>query len=84
MNAMRINLIRFSANIVVVVLMSDSLKETRIQRVTVEESRTVAQLLLDLDLSTDHIVLVDGKRVPLDFRINENESVVVLPLIAGG
>ena len=64
--------------------MSDVLKEKRIQRVTVEESKTVAQLLLELELSTDHVVLVDGKRVPLDFQIEKNESVVVLPLIAGG
>jgi len=75
---------RFAANILLVVPMSDALKEKRIQRVIVEESKTVAQLLLELELSTDHVVLVDGKRVPLDFQINENESVVVLPLIAGG
>ena len=66
------------------VTLSDTVKEKRIQRVLVEESKTVAQLLLELELSKDHIVLVDGKRVPLDFRINENESVVILPLIAGG
>ena len=64
--------------------MSDTLKEKRIQRVIVEESQTVAQLLLELNLSNDHVVIVDGKRVPLDFQINENETVVVLPLIAGG
>jgi sulfur carrier protein ThiS len=64
--------------------MSDVLKEKRIQRVIVEESKTVSQLLLELELSTNHVVLVDGKRVALDFQINENESVVVLPLIAGG
>ena len=64
--------------------MSDTLKEKRIQRVIVEESKTVAELLLDLELSADHVVLVDGKRVPLDFQVNENESVVILPLIAGG
>ncbi|TFH10014.1 MAG: hypothetical protein E4H14_03420 [Candidatus Thorarchaeota archaeon] len=64
--------------------MSDTLKEKRIQRVIVEESKTVAELLLDLELSTDHVVLVDGKRVPLNFPINETESVVILPLIAGG
>jgi len=50
----------------------------------VEESKTVAELLLDLELSTDHVVLVDGKRVPLHFRIDGNESVVILPLITGG
>ena len=67
-----------------VVLLSDALKEKHIQRIIVEESKTVAELLVDLELSTDHVVLVDGKRVPLDFQINENESVVILPLITGG
>ena len=67
-----------------VVLMSDTLKEKRIQRIIVEQSKTVAELLHQLDLSDNHVVLVDGKRVPLDFQINENESVVILPLIAGG
>ncbi|TFG99115.1 hypothetical protein E4H12_03920 [Candidatus Thorarchaeota archaeon] len=64
--------------------MSDTLKEKQIQRVIVEESKTVSELLLELELSIDHVVLVDGKRVALDFQISENESVVVLPLIAGG
>lgn len=64
--------------------LSDVLKEKRIQRITLEESKTVTQLLLDLGLSDDHIVLVDGKRVSPDFLIDENESVVILPRIAGG
>lgn len=64
--------------------LSDTLKEKRIQKITLEESKTVAQLLIDLDLSHDHVVLVDGKRVSLDFLIEENESVVILPRIAGG
>ena len=65
-------------------MLSDTLKEKHIQRITVEESKTVAELFVELALSKDHVVLVDGKRVPLDFQINENESVVILPLIAGG
>ncbi|TFG31837.1 hypothetical protein EU528_05090 [Candidatus Thorarchaeota archaeon] len=64
--------------------MSDVLKVKQILTINVEESKTVAQLLFELELSKDHVVLVDGKRVPLDFHINENESVVILPLIAGG
>jgi len=64
--------------------LSDTLKEKRIQKITLEESKTVAQLLIDLGLSNDHVVLVDGKRVSLDFQIDENESVVILPRIAGG
>ncbi len=64
--------------------LSDTLKEKRIQKITLEEAKTVAQLLIDLGLSTDHVVLVDGKSVPLDFQLDENESVVILPRIAGG
>ena len=64
--------------------MSDTGKETHIQRITLTESKTVADLLLDLNLSNDHVVLVQGKRVPLDFRLQENDSIVILPLIAGG
>jgi len=65
-------------------LMSETLRENVIQRITVTESKTVAELLADLGLSTNHVVLIDGKRVPLTFEIQENESVVVLPLITGG
>ncbi|MCJ7817586.1 MAG: hypothetical protein MUP60_01940 [Candidatus Thorarchaeota archaeon] len=64
--------------------MSGTLKEKHIQRVIVEESKTASELLIELELSIDHVVLVDGKRVALDFQISENESVVILPLIAGG
>lgn len=64
--------------------MSDTLKEKKIQRIIVDKSKTVAELLLELKLSTDHVVLVDGKRVHSDFQISENESVVILPRIAGG
>ena len=64
--------------------MSDAGKETQIQRITLTESKTVAELLLDLKLSTDHVVLVEGKRVSLEFQLQENDSIVILPLIAGG
>ena len=64
--------------------MSDALKVKQILKVNVEESKTVAQLLFELELSTDHVILVDGKRVPLDFQIDQNEDVIILPLIAGG
>lgn len=60
------------------------LKTVRITRVEVTETKTVAQLLRELNLSTDHIVLVDGHRVTVDTLIHENDKVVVLPLIAGG
>jgi sulfur carrier protein ThiS len=64
--------------------MSETFRETIIQRITVTESKTVAELLLELGLSLDHVVIIDGKRVSLSFEIQENDCVVVLPLIAGG
>ena len=64
--------------------MSENLGENIIQRITVTETKTVAELLVELGLSTNHVVLIDGKRVPLTFEIQENDSVIVLPLIAGG
>jgi sulfur carrier protein ThiS len=64
--------------------MSDTLKDKRIQRVIIERSKTVAELLLELNLSKDHVVLVEGEKVPPDFQLSENERVVILPLIAGG
>jgi sulfur carrier protein ThiS len=56
---------------------------SKTKRLIVEDSKTVAELLLELDLTSDHIVLVDGKRMNPDDVIEENELVVVLPLIAG-
>lgn len=65
----------------------DALSETlgdRIKRIIVTETKTVRELLAELDLSNDHVVLLDGKRIDLDTEIHENDSVVVLPLIEGG
>jgi hypothetical protein len=39
---------------------------------------------VDLELSLDHVVLVDGNRMELDEVIDENTLVIVLPIIAGG
>jgi sulfur carrier protein ThiS len=64
--------------------MSEILREKIAQRVIVTETKTVAELLSELGLSKDHVVLIDGKRVPLEFEIQENDHVIVLPLIAGG
>jgi sulfur carrier protein ThiS len=44
----------------------------------------VAQLLAELELSIDHVVLVDGKKMSLDSVIQENDTIIILPLIAGG
>jgi sulfur carrier protein ThiS len=60
------------------------LKTVRITRVEVTETKTVAQLLSELNLSAEHIVLVDGHRATADMLIHENEKVVILPLIVGG
>jgi sulfur carrier protein ThiS len=61
-----------------------SILSTKYKRITVEESKTARELLVDLELSTDHVVLVEGKRIELDEIIDENTLVIVLPLIAGG
>ncbi|MFW9961572.1 MAG: MoaD/ThiS family protein [Candidatus Thorarchaeota archaeon] len=64
--------------------MTENLGENLVHRITVTETKTVAELLVELGLSTNHVVLIDGKRVPLNFEIQENDSVIVLPLITGG
>lgn len=67
-----------------VTLLSDTFSKTRVRKLIVTEPKTVAELLIELNLSDDHVVLIDGKRVALDYQLQENESVVVLPRIAGG
>lgn len=66
------------------VSLTTALGKTRIRELVVTESKTVAQLLQELDLSEDHVVLVNGERRDIDSVLQENESVIVLPLIAGG
>jgi sulfur carrier protein ThiS len=48
------------------------------------ETKTVAELLIELNLTKDHVVLVEGQRMELNDILNEHDSVVVLPIIAGG
>jgi sulfur carrier protein ThiS len=59
---------------------------TRIRTVavTIEEPKIVCDLLSELKLSEQHIVLVNGKRAALEDRLNEDDLVVILPLIGGG
>lgn len=78
------NPIRRDAYLVVVLMMSEVLREKIAQRIIVTETKTVGELLSELGLSKDHVVLIAGKRVSLDFEIQENDQVIVLPLIAGG
>ena len=60
------------------------LRTVRLTKVEISETKTVAQLLQELNLSSDHIVLVDGRRVTPDSILHEHDKVVVLPLIVGG
>ena len=64
--------------------MSDAIKKPAVRKVTIDSPITVAELLLDLKITNDHIVLVDGKQVSLDFLLSEQDNVIVLPKIAGG
>ncbi|MFW9800620.1 MAG: MoaD/ThiS family protein [Candidatus Thorarchaeota archaeon] len=57
---------------------------TKAKHVTVSEKMTVRELLEELNLSLDHVVLMDGKKMSLDTILEEHAVVVVLPLIAGG
>ncbi len=50
----------------------------------VTERKTVAQLLHELNLSDKHVVLVDGKRLTLNDYVDEDDTIIVLPLITGG
>ena len=63
---------------------SDTISKPQVRKLIVTETKTVAELLSELELSDDHIVLIDGKRVSLNHQIQENDTVVVLPRIAGG
>jgi len=67
-----------------VTCLSDITIKTRIRKLIITEPKTVAELLHELDLSDDHVVLIEGKRVDSDYQLQENESIVVLPRIAGG
>ncbi|MFX1578496.1 MAG: MoaD/ThiS family protein [Promethearchaeota archaeon] len=64
--------------------MSSILSKTQRRKLIVTEPKTVSQLIVELELSDDHVVLVGGKKVGLDYQLQENESVVILPRIAGG
>ena len=64
--------------------LSSSLSKTKLTKIIITETKTVAQLLVELELSTDHVVLIDGKKMDLDSVIQENDTVIILPLIAGG
>ncbi|MHA2025226.1 MAG: MoaD/ThiS family protein [Candidatus Thorarchaeota archaeon] len=63
--------------------MSDT-PHTKIQEVIITTHKTVAELLQELDISEDHVVLVNGKQMQMDFQLKENDKVVILPKIAGG
>lgn len=58
--------------------------KVRIRELVMTETKTVAELLFELNLTKDHVVLVEGSRMELDDILYENDSVIVLPIIAGG
>ena len=64
--------------------LSDTISKPQVRKLIVTEPKAVAELLIELELSDDYVVLIGGKRVAHDYQIQENESVVVLPRIAGG
>ena len=64
--------------------LSDTISKPRIRKLIVTEPKLVSELLIELELSDDYVVLIGGKRVALDYQLRENDSVVVLPRIAGG
>ncbi len=68
------------------VLRLASMTMTRIRTVavTIEEPKIVTDLLSELNLSKEHVVLVNGKRAALEDRLDEDDLVVILPLIGGG
>ncbi|RLI56313.1 MAG: thiamine biosynthesis protein ThiS [Candidatus Thorarchaeota archaeon] len=68
----------------VVTPVSDAIRKPGVNRVVMEESMMVSELLDKLNLSADHVVLVDGKQVQADFVLKKDDNVVVLPKIAGG
>ncbi|MFW9815970.1 MAG: MoaD/ThiS family protein [Candidatus Thorarchaeota archaeon] len=63
--------------------MSDT-PRTKIREVIMTTQKTAAELLHELNISDDHVILVNGKQVDLDFQLKESDKVVILPKIAGG
>jgi sulfur carrier protein ThiS len=59
---------------------------TVLTKVTVEETTTVADLLVKLKIPNGKYlaVLVDGKKADLDQEVHENQKIIILPMIAGG
>ena len=64
--------------------MSVPIGKSQIREITITETQTVADLLHELSLTKDHAVLVNGTRQELTDILHENDTVIVLPIIAGG
>ncbi len=64
--------------------MSTPIGKNQVREITITETKTVADLLHELDLVKDHAVLVNGERQELTAILHENDIVIVLPIIAGG
>ena len=64
--------------------MSTPVGKSRVREIVMTETKTVAALLQELNLSEDHAVLVNGERQELTAILHEHDTVIVLPIIAGG
>ncbi|MBD3407120.1 MAG: hypothetical protein GF411_13460 [Candidatus Lokiarchaeota archaeon] len=67
-----------------VIILSRALEKAGAKTITVTKTITVSDLLAELKLSDTHVVLVEGKKADLETELNEDDKVVVLPIIAGG
>ena len=64
--------------------MSIPIGKSQVREIIITKTKTVAELLHELNLSKDHAVLVNGERQELIDILHENDTVIVLPIIAGG
>ena len=64
--------------------MSVPIGKSQVREIIITKTKTVAELLHELNLSKDHAVLVNGERQELVDILHENDTVIVLPIIAGG
>ena len=56
------------------------------REIVVERKMTVGDLLKNLGIAKNKFfgVLVNGKKVDLNHEVDENDKIIILPLIAGG
>ena len=55
------------------------------ETITPEKVSTVSELLKERDFKSEYfVVLVNGKKVKPDAKITPSDTVVIMPLVAGG